>query len=432
MIEHEELNEHEQFKQLAALAISSTLTSSERSALGGHYQVCGECRELYQQNLVLIKQGIPLLAARYVNQEDCGNWDDTPTRRKLFDRVRTHRQTVSSESARQLKIDVGSLLLSRIPFALAWAIVAACLVGAIGIVGYRLGTRTWAGAKQPATSAVGGLQKLMAEKQKAVDKLDELLDAQRKNLLELQREGSQRDSELTKLQGDLRLAQEQANELAAAKGTMDQQLRTVTQQRDSLSGQLRVNEQAYQSIQAELSTLRAERDKAVLRTASLESRMEELSASNRDQEQRLLDDEQYLASDRDIRELMGARKLYIADVFDVDSRSRTQKPFGRVFYTQRKSLIFYAFDLDHQSVLRNASAFQAWGLKDTNEGKPLNLGIFYMDSESNRRWVLRIDDPKQLAEIDSVFVTVEPQGGSQKPTGKPFLYTLLRKEANHP
>ena len=55
-----------------------------------------------------------------------------------------------------------------------------------------------------------------------------------------------------------------------------------------------------------------------------------------------------------------------------------------------------------------------------------------MDSESNRRWVLRLDDPKQLAEIDAVFVTVEPQGGSQKPTGKPFLYALLRREANHP
>jgi hypothetical protein len=46
--------------------------------------------------------------------------------------------------------------------------------------------------------------------------------------------------------------------------------------------------------------------------------------------------------------------------------------------------------------------------------------------------VLRSDDPKHLAEIDAVFVTVEPRGGSQKPTGKPLLYALLRKEANHP
>jgi hypothetical protein len=172
-----------------------------------------------------------------------------------------------------------------------------------------------------------------------------------------------------------------------------------------------------------------------LRTTSLESKIDELSASARDQDRRLKDDEQYLSSDRDIRELMGARKLYIADVFDVDSGSRTRKPFGRVFYTQSKSLIFYAFDLDHQPGVKNASAFQVWGQRDAESGEKnhaTNLGILYMDSESNRRWVLRLDDPKQLAEIDAVFVTVEPHGGSQKPTGKPFLYALLRREANHP
>jgi hypothetical protein len=146
---------------------------------------------------------------------------------------------------------------------------------------------------------------------------------------------------------------------------------------------------------------------------------------------RLKSDEEYLASDRDIRELMGARKLYIADVFDVDSRSLTRKPFGRVFYTEGKSLIVYAFDLDHQQDLKNADTFQAWGQRE-DRGRPLNLGIFYMDSESNRRWVLRVDDSTQLAGIDTMFVTVEPHGGSRRPTGKPFLYASLRKEANHP
>jgi hypothetical protein len=185
----------------------------------------------------------------------------------------------------------------------------------------------------------------------------------------------------------------------------------------------------------ELTSLRAEHDRVVLRTASLESKIDELTVASRDQEHRLKDDEQYLASDRDIRELMGARKLYIADVFDVDSGSRTRQPFGRVFYTQNKSLIFYAFDLDHEPGVKNASIFQVWGQRDAELGDkphPMNLGILYMDSESNRRWALRLDDPKQLAEIDAVFVTVEPRGGSRKPTGKPFLYALLRKEANHP
>jgi hypothetical protein len=220
-----------------------------------------------------------------------------------------------------------------------------------------------------------------------------------------------------------------------SKGKTEEELRSMSQEHELLSAQLRDAEQASQSVQVELATLRAERDHALLRTASLESKIDELTASNREQERRLKEEAQYLSSDRDIRELMGARKLYIADVFDVDSGSRTRKPFGRVFYTQGKSLIFYAFDLDPQPGVKNASTFQVWGKKEMAQGeqaRPMNLGILYMDSESNRRWVMRFDDAKQLAAIDAVFVTVEPHGGSQKPTTKPFLYALLRTEANHP
>jgi hypothetical protein len=38
----------------------------------------------------------------------------------------------------------------------------------------------------------------------------------------------------------------------------------------------------------------------------------------------------------------------------------TRKPYGRLFYTKEKSLIFYAYDLDQQGVKR-VQAFQAWG-----------------------------------------------------------------------
>ena len=62
---------------------------------------------------------------------------------------------------------------------------------------------------------------------------------------------------------------------------------------------------------------------------------------------------------------MGARKLYIADVFDVDSGSRTRKPFGRVFYTQSKSLIFYAFDLDRQTGSQERQCLPGLGTKET-------------------------------------------------------------------
>jgi hypothetical protein len=226
-----------------------------------------------------------------------------------------------------------------------------------------------------------------------------------------------------------------SDELAAESSQSAAQLKELSQQRDDLNAKLQALSLTYNDNQAELASLRSERDKASLRSAFLDSKIEDLTAKTRDQDRRLKDAEQYLTSDRDIRELMGARKLYIADVFDVDGSSRTQKPFGRVFYTQGKSLIFYAFDLDRQPGLVNASAFQVWGQREAPQGEPaspMNLGILYMDNETNRRWVMRFDDPKQLAEIDAVFVTVEPRGGSHKPTSKPFLYALLRNQANHP
>jgi hypothetical protein len=56
-----------------------------------------------------------------------------------------------------------------------------------------------------------------------------------------------------------------------------------------------------------------------------------------------------------------------------------------------------------------------------------------MDSEANRRWVLQASNPKVLEQISAVFVTVEPKGGSKKPTNRPFLLAYLHATPpNHP
>lgn len=67
-----------------------------------------------------------------------------------------------------------------------------------------------------------------------------------------------------------------------------------------------------------------------------------------------------------------------------------------------------------------------------NFDQALPLGILYLDSSTNKRWVLKFDDPKTLAKIDGVFVTIEPTGGSRKPSGKPVLFAYLKVEPNHP
>jgi hypothetical protein len=110
----------------------------------------------------------------------------------------------------------------------------------------------------------------------------------------------------------------------------------------------------------------------------------------------------------------------------------TEKPFGRVFYAKGKSLIFYAYDLDQQPGIRSASTFQAWGRRGPESDRAVNLGILYQDNASKKRWVLKSHDSKTLDQIDAVFVTVEPNGGSSHPSGKPFLFAYLKISSNHP
>ena len=430
--EYEGHQGHERFKELAALAVCGILTPLEWSDLKAHLRNCRECREVCQQYLTLTTEGMPALSATYSQPQEEEAWDDTATRKKLLARVRASQQpngVASQATGRHFLRGIMAHPFSR-------AALAACLVLAVGFGAYRQGARAHTGtsepgARQASPSSEDRLERLATEKKS----LEALLANDERKLALLQRESSAKEQELTNLRSQLHAGEGRLTELLAAKTQAEVRLRSILQERDLLNANLRETDQNYQNVQTELTALRAERAKAQLRTASLESKADELTALNREQDRRLRDDEQYLAADRDIRELMGARKLYIADVFDVDSGSRTRKPFGRVFYTQDKSLVFYAFDLDRQPGIKNASTFQVWGRRDAPQGEqaqPMNLGILYMDNETNRRWVMRSDDPKQLAEIDAVFVTVEPHGGSPKPTSKPFLYALLRKEANHP
>ena len=220
--------------------------------------------------------------------------------------------------------------------------------------------------------------------------------------------------------------------LTASKSQSDAQLAALTQERDASAARLGDAEKMYQTVQDELNTLRSRHQQDLLQKASLETRVDSLTVALNNQNALTKNDEQYLSSDKDIRDLIGARNLYIADIMDVDEGGQSRKPFGRVFYTRTKSLIFYAYDLDRQPGVRRTSTFQVWGRTSAKDRNPVNLGMLYMDSETNRRWTLRVDNPEQLAKLDAVFVTIEPGVQIEKPSGKPFLYASLRREPNHP
>ena len=193
-----------------------------------------------------------------------------------------------------------------------------------------------------------------------------------------------------------------------------------------------MTEASLQKIEAELYSVRQQRPEDQIKVASLEDQIKDFSGLLRDREQTISKQDELLAHDRDIRDLMGARDLYIAEVYDVARDGATQKPYGRVFYTKGKSLIFYAYDLNREAGAQNASTFQAWGRRGPDKEQAVSLGMFYEDNAAKKRWVLKFENARALEQIDAVFVTVEPNGGSHKPSGKPLLFAYLKVDPNHP
>jgi hypothetical protein len=78
-------------------------------------------------------------------------------------------------------------------------------------------------------------------------------------------------------------------------------------------------------------------------------------------------------------------------------------------------------------------AFYVWGKRDGAPQNVKSLGRMSKDDQAQKRWALAITDPNVLAEIDSVFVTLEPaDNGAKGPSGKPLLSAFLGSPANHP
>jgi hypothetical protein len=250
---------------------------------------------------------------------------------------------------------------------------------------------------------------------------------------------SERDKVIASLRRQVEQQSASLTELRSIQTNLEQSLRSdeaqkqhVSQEEVNLAQKLDSAQVSLQKIQSELDAVRHQKSEEQLRAASSEEQIKDFSSQLREREQTINKQEELLAHDRDIRDLMGARDLYIAEVYDVARDGATQKAYGRVFYTKGKSLIFYAYDLDQQANVKNASTFQAWGRRGADKEQSLNLGIFYEDNAAKKRWVLKFDNPHALEQIDAVFVTVEPDGGSHKPSGKPLLFAYLKVDPNHP
>jgi hypothetical protein len=436
------MDAHEKYLELCAASTAGELSAEEELNLEKHLANCTSCRQAKHEFESAIEKSVPALehdVPSYSEDSDT-DWSIEKAELAFFERLRTDKSTRQPDAAPEIgktrEAPAGHRFRyrpSNIPWAELWMPLAACVLLAIslGILTYRSGVKQGADSVQLSAPSSktneGSVEAQISDfDHERAQLLAKLADDDR-ILKVLKSEVTEQADEIKRLKSE---SDDQNEERSGAHASAESSRRD----RELLAAQA-----SLQALQAKADSISKQREEAARHALALAAKVEELTEVARsraqtldEQQAEIAKQQELLDHDRDIRELMGARDLYIAEVHDVAGNGETEKTYGRVFYTKGKSLIFYAYDLDQEAGLKSASTFQAWGRRGVDKQQALSLGVFYQDNASKKRWVLKFDDPKALATIDAVFVTAEPSGGSHHPSGKQLLFAYLRVNPNHP
>jgi anti-sigma factor RsiW len=422
---------HDEFLKLCVVSTSGELTNSERQRLEKHLSECRECREVIKQFNTVVDQAIPAIAAEYRQEEDettsNDSWSQEQALENLLSRLpeqqyrrceRHQHNPFERGFARQNSETWRHLFMT---YAAGVLLFAALGIGLYkkGVV-HRIPIESVASPK-PDESPI---ERRLADAVKESYAAHEQLGEREKLVSELRRTLQRQTAELSQLRAEQGRVKREVSDSESARNDLTTKQLELAQRTAIAEVELKTFGERLRSAETQAAT---EFEHAL----SLQSEVADLQVSLDAKNKTIEEQDELLAHDRDIRELMGERDLYVSEVYDVDGTGKTRKPCGRVFYTRGKSLVFYAYDLDQQKMPKNAS-FQAWGRLAEGGKKALSLGIFYQDNAAKKRWVLKTSDPQALSRVNEVFVTIEPNSGSTKPSNRRILFAYLDVDPNHP
>ena len=422
----------ERMEELCCLFASGELSQQEMVEFSDHLENCSECRAQTKEfERLIVFELSPAAALRM--EDSVPDAIDFASEQELMARVRNRATTVlvRRESSLSATQDVGAPCAAplwkraegRSKRILPWVgWVAAAFLFTV------LTTKTVEKRRAQAT--------IVAVPQGAVASLDHA-DRQRQ-VLALQSEKEEVSRKLKDAEARARSSDAALAQLITQNGEQDAKRAALAAELDGLRADLgqrtaeleiarnRLNEEidAREGAQQQLADVNVRLEKQ--RSEVL--RVQELAAST--QAKRPLADADLSPSEA--KEILGARELHIVDVYDVDNGGKSSKVYGRVYQVNRSLLIFYAFDLPNAQKNRKAVAFQAWGFRQPHSTTAESLGLFSVDNASLNRWALRVSDPQLISRIDTLFVTLEPLGGSPTPKGQKLLMASLAGPANHP
>ncbi len=431
---------HDYFQRLCAMAVTNQISPEEDQRLAEHLQVCPVCKQTFEHFSQIAAQlygeaPTSEMAAAAFDASGENASERVRAREKLLGKVRqtinlplTEDRPAAVAERRKMAL---SHSLQQVPSWATWALAAILLLAvALDLTPSWLSRRNF--KNEVVTSA-----RLKREVDELRSQLARLKAVPFKPAVEAPI--STREDDLQKLRADDEAAHQALLSLEATR-------QRQTGENAELEARIRLLQSSLEVLQASNNSLEAEKSGLVEKVSSvtadlrksqdeigkLAARNEELSQESLVRVKSVERQQKLLATDHDITDILGARSLHIIDVFDVSSQGEFEHAFGRIFYTEGKSLIFYAFDLDQQKGLKRGAVFQAWGRRGIGREDARSLGVFYMDDPSQNRWVLKVDDNKVLSRIDYVFVTDSSHKENLRPKGKSLLSAFLTGTANHP
>jgi predicted nucleic acid-binding Zn-ribbon protein len=438
---------HGRYREMCSLAATGQLGGPDMSELNEHIAACDSCREFLESVTQVSIQIMPVRAegflsparvappqgmrGRFLSRLAVEAWSagDGVTRRQVpmvvqkaaFESLPSQRE----EKAHSRGSGPEGRLAWLSPLRRSAAILAVC--STIGIVGFYGGLRTaMPKARRVTQLHPPGLPDVHEDLADVSDRMS-LFEQQRKDLASQLRETNEQlnASETQEKMLRQRLA-DASNKLAALTAQTDGERQRLTQADQQASANV-----TY--LQGELEKLRWQLDDAKTKFAAQQNESERLRAKLEETESSLQRELDLKSAKTEMGDLAAARNLHIVDVYDADPNGKRQRSFGRVFYNEGESLVFYAYDLEDPGRFKANVVFHVWGGKAGVKESTHSLGILRQDDAGQGRWAMTFDDPKVLAQINSVFVTAESASKLyDQPHGKKVLYAYFGNPPNHP
>lgn len=419
-------------EELCCKSVTGDLSREESIHLERHLRECGECRDLIKEFERLMFFDLPAVAALRLKDE-LPESVEAPSEEKLLARFNQKLRT-EQEMVEQSAPTLSGVTFAPCPIPISKRIrqfanlaipLLACTAAGFGFAYLEL---RW----HPPTPVV--VKPGVAAS--AQDSLKRDLDEWKSRAISAERQAAESDQKLHESNKLLRQSSMELSQLSGANHELtatDEELHTqLEQQRTSLSARI-----------AELELVRSSLKEETAAKEDFQRQLLEIDARVERQKTELAHLEQVAATvpsrlpvaeheieTSEAKEILGARDLHIVDVYDIDNAGKASRVYGRVYLVNHNLLVFYAFDLPNTG--HRAVAFQAWGFRQPNSGTAESLGLFAMDNAKLNRWTLRVSDPQVLSRIDTLFVTIEPPGGSQSPRGTRLLLASLAGPPNHP